>query len=25
VHFTRQMNGDVWLGSNAVLAFAREG
>ena len=25
VHFTRQMNGDVWLGPNAVLAFAREG
>lgn len=25
VHFTRQVNGDVWLGPNAVLAFAREG
>jgi L-2-hydroxyglutarate oxidase LhgO len=25
VHFTRRMNGDVWLGPNAVLAFAREG
>jgi (S)-2-hydroxyglutarate dehydrogenase len=25
VHFTRQMSGDVWLGPNAVLAFAREG
>lgn len=25
VHFTRRMNGDVWLGPNAVVAFAREG
>ncbi|MGN6564055.1 MAG: L-2-hydroxyglutarate oxidase [Thermomicrobiales bacterium] len=25
VHFTRRMNGDIWLGPNAVLAFAREG
>jgi L-2-hydroxyglutarate oxidase LhgO len=25
VHFTRRMNGAVWLGPNAVLAFAREG
>jgi L-2-hydroxyglutarate oxidase LhgO len=25
VHFTKRMNGDVWLGPNAVLAFAREG
>jgi L-2-hydroxyglutarate oxidase LhgO len=25
VHFTPRMNGDVWLGPNAVLAFAREG
>lgn len=25
VHFTRRVNGDVWLGPNAVLAFAREG
>jgi (S)-2-hydroxyglutarate dehydrogenase len=25
VHFTRRMDGDVWLGPNAVLAFAREG
>jgi (S)-2-hydroxyglutarate dehydrogenase len=25
VHFTRRMNGEVWLGPNAVLAFAREG
>lgn len=25
VHFTRRLNGDVWLGPNAVLAFAREG
>ncbi|MFL5692826.1 MAG: L-2-hydroxyglutarate oxidase, partial [Ktedonobacteraceae bacterium] len=24
-HFTRRMNGEVWLGPNAVLAFAREG
>jgi L-2-hydroxyglutarate oxidase LhgO len=24
-HFTPRMNGDVWLGPNAVLAFAREG
>ena len=25
VHFTPRMNGQVWLGPNAVLAFAREG
>lgn len=25
VHFTPQMDGAVWLGPNAVLAFAREG
>ncbi len=25
VHFTRRPDGDVWLGPNAVLAFAREG
>jgi len=25
VHFTRRMDGPVWLGPNAVLAFAREG
>ncbi len=25
VHFTARMNGDVWLGPNAVLGFAREG
>jgi len=25
VHLTRRINGDVWLGPNAVLAFAREG
>lgn len=25
VHFTRVMNGEVWAGPNAVLAFAREG
>jgi L-2-hydroxyglutarate oxidase len=25
VHFTRRINGEVWLGPNAVLAFAREG
>ena len=25
VHFTPRTNGDVWLGPNAVLAFAREG
>jgi (S)-2-hydroxyglutarate dehydrogenase len=25
VHFTRRINGDIWLGPNAVLAFAREG
>ncbi|MDQ3855003.1 MAG: L-2-hydroxyglutarate oxidase [Chloroflexota bacterium] len=25
VHFTRRMNGEIWLGPNAVLAFAREG
>lgn len=24
-HFTPRMNGDVWLGPNAVLAFRREG
>jgi L-2-hydroxyglutarate oxidase LhgO len=24
-HFTPRMNGDVWLGPNAVLAFSREG
>jgi 2-hydroxyglutarate dehydrogenase len=24
-HFTPRMNGEVWLGPNAVLAFAREG
>jgi L-2-hydroxyglutarate oxidase LhgO len=24
-HFTPRINGDVWLGPNAVLAFAREG
>ncbi len=24
-HFTRRLNGEVWLGPNAVLAFAREG
>ena len=24
-HFTPRMNGDIWLGPNAVLAFAREG
>lgn len=24
-HFTRRPNGEVWLGPNAVLAFAREG
>jgi (S)-2-hydroxyglutarate dehydrogenase len=25
VHFTRRMDGSIWLGPNAVLAFAREG
>jgi len=25
VHFTMRMDGEVWLGPNAVLAFAREG
>ncbi len=25
VHFTRVLNGEVWVGPNAVLAFAREG
>lgn len=25
VHFTPRINGDVWLGPNAVLGFAREG
>ncbi len=25
VHFTKVMNGEVWVGPNAVLAFAREG
>ncbi len=25
VHFTRRIDGDVWVGPNAVLAFAREG
>ena len=25
VHFTRRIDGDIWLGPNAVLAFAREG
>jgi L-2-hydroxyglutarate oxidase LhgO len=25
VHFTRRVDGEVWLGPNAVLAFAREG
>ena len=25
VHFTRQISGEVWVGPNAVLAFAREG
>ena len=25
VHFTPRMNGDLWLGPNAVLAFSREG
>jgi L-2-hydroxyglutarate oxidase len=25
VHFTRRLNGAVWVGPNAVLAFAREG
>jgi L-2-hydroxyglutarate oxidase LhgO len=25
VHFTRTVDGEVWLGPNAVLAFAREG
>jgi L-2-hydroxyglutarate oxidase len=25
VHFTKRIDGDMWLGPNAVLAFAREG
>jgi 2-hydroxyglutarate dehydrogenase len=25
VHFTPRMNGDIWLGPNAVLGFSREG
>lgn len=25
VHFTPRMSGEIWLGPNAVLAFAREG
>ena len=25
VHFTPRMDGTIWLGPNAVLAFAREG
>lgn len=25
VHFTKQISGDVWVGPNAVLAFARDG
>ncbi len=25
VHFTPRMNGDVWLGPNAILGFSREG
>jgi L-2-hydroxyglutarate oxidase LhgO len=25
VHFTPRMNGDIWLGPNAVLAFSRTG
>ena len=25
VHFTPRINGDIWLGPNAVLAFKREG
>jgi 2-hydroxyglutarate dehydrogenase len=25
VHFTPRMDGSVWLGPNAVLAFKREG
>ncbi len=25
VHFTPRINGDVWLGPNAILAFRREG
>jgi L-2-hydroxyglutarate oxidase len=25
VHFTRRPDGDIWVGPNAVLAFAREG
>lgn len=25
VHFTPRMDGAIWLGPNAVLAFAREG
>lgn len=25
VHFTKQISGEIWVGPNAVLAFAREG
>ncbi len=25
VHFTRRIDGEVWAGPNAVMAFAREG
>ncbi|KAN0023096.1 hypothetical protein ACTFIU_009179 [Dictyostelium citrinum] len=25
VHFTKRINGEIWLGPNAVLSFAREG
>ena len=25
VHFTPRMNGDIWLGPSALLAFKREG
>jgi L-2-hydroxyglutarate oxidase LhgO len=25
VHFTKRVNGEIWAGPNAVLAFAREG
>ena len=25
VHFTPRMDGTIWLGPNAILAFAREG
>ena len=24
-HFTPRMNGEIWLGPNAILAFKREG